>query len=243
MFKKIKTLIWELFRPMPLENNFRDYDEYWQNRGFHAPSLYRAKILSKCIEPDSKILDIGCGDGTVIEFLSKNNKPKEIIGIDISKRAVDYVKNKGYEAYELDVLSDDFVKFLGNKYFDYIIITEVLEHIQDPEKVVVAIKNHFNKSIFISIPNSGFFLHRLRLLFGRFPVVVIVQHVKEHVRFWTLKDFIYWCNYLGYNVDNIISSLLSEHKFVDFFKNKFPSLFAEQIIYVVSKKSYYYEQT
>lgn len=235
MINKIKTLFKELFRPMPLNNNFRDYDEYWENRGFHAPSLGRAKILSKYIEPDSKILDIGCGDGTVIEYLSKNNKTKEIIGIDISKRAVDYVKNKGYEVYELDVLSDNFNKFLENKKFDYIIITEVLEHIQEPERVMADIKNHFTKSVFISIPNAGFFLHRLRLLFGRFPVIVIAQHVKEHIRFWTHKDFIYWCNYFRFEVKDIIVSSGLGYKQLAFLEKLCPSLFAQQIIYKISE--------
>ena len=237
MLKKIKTFFKELFKPMPLDNNFRDYDEYWENRGFHAPSLNRAKIISKYVESGSKILDIGCGDGTVIEFLSKNNKPKEIIGIDISKRAVDYVKNKGYEVYELDVLSDDFNKFLENKKFDYIIITEVLEHIQEPERVMADIKNHFTKSVFISIPNAGFFMHRLRLLFGRFPVIVIAQHVKEHIRFWTHKDFIYWCNYFGFEVEDYFVSSGLDFKSLRFLENLFPALFANQILYKLSIKN------
>jgi len=231
MINKIKTLFQGIFKPMPLENSFRDYDEYWKNRGFHAPSLGRAKIISKYIEVGSKILDIGCGDGTIIEYLSKNNKPKEIVGIDISKKAIDYVKKKGFKAYEMDILSDEFTKFLANKKFDYIIITEVLEHIQDSEKAILIIKRHFTKSIFISIPNAGFFLHRLRLLFGRFPLVMIQQNVKEHIRFWTLKDFIYWSNYYGFEVERYIVSCGLGFKPLKFLEIVAPSLFANQIIY------------
>lgn len=221
---------------MPLLDNFRNYDEYWGNRGFHAPSLGRAKIISKYIEPDSKILDIGCGDGTVIEYLSKNNQPKEIVGIDISKRAVNYVRNKGYNAFEIDVLSDNFTKFLKSKKFDYIIITEVLEHIQDPEKVITAIKNHFTKSVFVSIPNAGFFVHRIRLLFGKFPIVMIQQNIKEHIRFCTLKDFIYWCNYFGYEVEDYFVSAGLYFKPLAFLEKLFPSLFAQQIIYEIKNE-------
>jgi len=234
MINKIRILFQGIFKPMPLENNFKDYDEYWENRGFHAPSLGRAKIISKYIDPDSKILDIGCGDGTIIEYLSKNNKPKEIVGIDISKRAVDYVKEKGFDAFEIDILSEDFIKFLANKKFDYIIITEVLEHIKDPEKVILAIKNHFTKSIFVSIPNAGFFLHRLRLLFGRFPLVMIQQNIKEHIRFWTVKDFIYWSNYHGFKVKDYFVSSGLYFKPLSFLEKLFPSLFAQQIIYKIN---------
>ncbi len=236
MLDKIKTFFHELSRPMPLDNNFNDYDEYWKNRGFHAPSQHRAEIISKYIEPGSRILDIGCGDGTIIEYLSKNNKPREIVGIDISKRAVEYVKEKGYEAYEMDILSEDFNKFLDGKKFDYIIITEVLEHIIDPEKVIVAVKEKFNKSVFISIPNAGFFVHRLRFLFGRFPVVMVNEHVKEHIRFWTMKDFIYWAKYHGFSVEKVIVSAGLGFRPLVFLENLFPSLFGNQIIYKIILK-------
>ncbi|HRY28271.1 MAG TPA: methionine biosynthesis protein MetW [Candidatus Moranbacteria bacterium] len=236
MIKKIKTFFWELFRPMPLDNNFENYDEYWQSRGFHAPSLNRAKIISKHIKIKAKILDIGCGDGTIIDYLSKNNEPQEIIGIDVSQKAVDYVKAKGYKAFKIDVFSDEFVDFIKDKKFDYIIITEVLEHVQDPEKIMLSVKNYFTESIFISIPNAGFFVNRLRLLFGRFPLVMIQQNIKEHIRFWTSKDFIYWCNYLGFKIDNTFVSAGLYFKPLEFLEKLYPSLFAQQIIYKIKNE-------
>ncbi len=220
---------------MPL-NEFKDYDEYWGKRGFHAPSFHRAEIISKYIEQNSKILDIGCGDGTVIDYLSKNNSPIKIIGIDISKKAVEYTKKRGYEAYKMDIASEDFKNFVKKNAFDYIIITEVLEHIQEPEKIMLSIKGSFNKSIFASIPNSGFILCRLRLLFGKFPITVIVYHIKEHIRFWTHQDFLYWCDYLGFKVINYIVGAPLSDGFINSLTKKWPSLFAMQIIYEIRKK-------
>lgn len=237
MINKIKILFEEIFKPMPLENNFEDYDKYWQNRGFHAPSLNRAKIISKYIDPESKILDIGCGDGTVIEFLSKNNKPQKIMGIDISQRAVDYVNAMGYTAQTVDVFSNKFTDILKENEFDYIIVMEVLEHVQDPEIILTSIKNNFSKSLFVSIPNAGFFVNRARLIFGRFPLVLIQQHVKEHIRFWTLKDFIYWCDYLGFKVDDFFVSAGLNYKPLNFLEKIFPGLFGCQIIYKISIKN------
>ena len=55
--------------------------------------------------------------------------------------------------------------------------------------------------IFVTIPNVGFLLHRLRLCFGgRFPVTTIVYHMKEHLRFWTATDFRWWAHQLDFEI-------------------------------------------
>lgn len=230
IFKRLHSV---LFRPMPLDD-FKSYDEYWAKRGFHEPSRHRAEIISEYIDKGSTILDIGCGDGTVLDYLSKNSSPKDLVGVDISKKAVEHTQKRGYNAYQMDASSDDFEKFLENQSFDYIIITEVLEHIQNPEDVIQACKGHVNKNLFVSIPNTGFFIHRLRLLFGRAPLVVIQVHVKEHIRFWTHTDFLYWCGYLGFSVKNYRVSASFCPFGIDLGK-VWPSLFGEQIIYVLKQ--------
>jgi len=235
VLRKIK-LFWEyLKKPMPLDE-FEDYDEYWGKRGGGLCSpIRRAEIISEYIDPSSTILDIGCGDGTLIDYISKNNSPKEIIGVDISKKAIEYARKQGHEAYEMDITSNAFEAFMKENNFDYIVLTEVLEHVREPEKVILSIKESFNKSIFVSIPNSGCIIHRLRLLFGKFPVVVIIYHVKEHVRFWTHKDFLYWCDYLGFKVVNYKAT--SGIKIFNMDLGKvLVSLFAMQIVYELTKK-------
>jgi methionine biosynthesis protein MetW len=224
-----KRIHYALFKPMPLDD-FKSYDEYWTKRGFHGPSTNRAKIISKYIEKNSTILDIGCGDGTILDYFSKNNLPRDLVGVDISEKAVEYTKVRGYSAFQIDVQSDDFKKFLENRSFDYIIITEVLEHIQNAEDVIQECKGHFNKFIFVSIPNAGFFIYRLRLLFGKFPLVVINVHIKEHIRFWTHSDFLYWCDYLGFSVNNYWVSYSYRPFGIDLGKI-WPSLFGRSLIY------------
>jgi methionine biosynthesis protein MetW len=233
---KIRKFFEYLLKPIPLENNFKNYNQYWRYRGFIAPSLNRAKIISKHITKNKAILDIGCGDGTMIEYLTNNNHPKKMIGLDISDYAVKYVRKKGYDARAIDMQSKDFENFLKSFSFDYIIITEVLEHLQEPENVIEVIKKHNHDStIFISIPNSGFILHRLRLLFGKFPLVMIQENIKEHIRFWTHSDFVYWVNFFGYDIKDIYVSSTTK-KFDLFLGKLIPSLFAEQIIYKIKQK-------
>lgn len=227
--------VWNnLQKPMPLKKNFDNYNEYWLMRGFHEPSLKRAKIISKNINSGLRILDIGCGDGTIIDFIFKNNSPSKIVGIDISKEAVNYTKKRGYEAYKMDVFSQEFIDFLNKNEFDYIIITEVLEHVIDSEKVILTLKKYSYRAIFISIPNSGFYLHRIRLLLGYFPIVMINVHIKEHLRFWTHNDFLQWCSFFGFEVNDFWVSSGYRKFGINFYKLR-PSLFAEQIIYKIKK--------
>jgi methionine biosynthesis protein MetW len=236
MFSKIKSLVKYLSSPMPL-SDYDGYDEYWEKRtqDANSPPLKRVKLVANFIEPNSTILDIGCGNGQLIEYITKNSRPKKIIGIDIASETVTSLKSDGYEAYCLDITSSEFFEFMKGRNFDYIIITEVLEHIHEPEKVMQLIKNSFNKYVIVSIPNSGYWINRLRLLFGKFPVVVIIYHVKEHIRFWTHHDFLYWSNYLGFRVIKCIPSASSQMFKLNLGKVNL-SLFGMQIIYILEAK-------
>lgn len=235
--KKIRTFFWELKRPIPLDNDFDNYDDYWKNRGFHAPASRRARIISPHINNNSSILDVGCGDGALMKYLSENNNPREVTGVDISSKAIKYVQKQGMQGVRYDVLSKDFKKYMKGKQFDYMIITEVLEHIQDSERVLEVLKPHVKKAIFVSIPNAGFFVNRVRFLFGRFPLVMIQQHVKEHIRFWTLHDFKYWSNFLGFEVDKVLISSGLGIKVLRPVERIRPSLFADQLIYIIIPKA------
>ncbi|KAF5084133.1 Methyltransferase domain protein [anaerobic digester metagenome] len=150
----IKNIIHSvLFRPMPL-NDFKSYDEYWTKRGFNEPSRHRAGIISEHIDENSIILDIGCGDGTVLDYLAKNCSPKELIGVDISEKAVKHTQERGYSAYQMDVLSGDFQKFLENRSFDYEVIPQLYEVLNKTRDVW-----HSGKSM----TNSGQSLSRISL--------------------------------------------------------------------------------
>ncbi len=236
MFKKFKILLRDLTTPMPLSNNFSDYDEYWESRGFDAPSMKRAKIMEPYIDKNKKILDIGCGEGTVMNFLRENKSPKKLVGVDISDRAIQYVKKRKLEAYVFDVQSGEFGKYISKKKFDYVIITEVLEHVQNPEDLILSIRDSVNDKVIVSIPNSGFFVHRLRLMFGKFPIVVIVEHVKEHIRFWTKKDFYYWAEYHGFSVEKTLVTSGMGITLLKPLEKYLPGLFAKQLMYILRKK-------
>ncbi len=236
MINKIKSALSYLTKPMPL-SDFTDYDNYWERRDKeHNPSpISRGIGVSNYIQPNSTILDVGCGDGMVINYLQEHNSPKRLVGVDISHKMISVLRSKGFKVYQLDITSSSFAEFLKNQRFDYIIITEVLEHIQESEKVMLTVKNHFDKSLIVSVPNAGYYLNRIRFLFGKFPNVAIIYHIKEHIRFWTHGDFLYWCNYLGFKVVRFNNYIYAPSFMRHFGKYSVP-LFGIQPIYELKVK-------
>jgi methionine biosynthesis protein MetW len=200
-----------------------DYDKHWALRGDHYVRP-RYKFFASIIEKGSKVLDIGCGDGTNLKYLI-NEKGIEGYGIDISQTAVNMAKSKGIDAYVKDISSAEFK--LVDK-FDYIILSEILEHIPNPEELIIKIKNNFKKSLLVSIPNIGYFPHRIRLCIGgKFPIQWR-YHPAEHLRYWTTKDFKKWCEQLGLEIKNIFAS-----NGVPILKNLLPNIFANQTVFVI----------
>jgi len=199
-----------------------DYNQYWKNRGAFGIST-RYWVFADVIDAGSSVLDIGCGDGSTLQYL-KEKKNIAGYGLDISQEAVEMAKQKGIKAAVADITR---LEFNIEKKFDYIILSEVIEHVPNSEEVLQKTKGKFNKLLIVSIPNTGHYLHRLRLLFGRFPVQW-VYHPGEHLRFWTVKDFKQWSKELGFEIVKI-----RVHSGIPILRQIVPALFADSIIYLL----------
>ena len=79
---------------------------------------------------------------------------------------------------------------------------EVLEHLPNPESLLRALAPKCKKAVVISVPNSGYWLHRLRFLCGRVPAQWR-KHPGEHLRFWTLKDLKWWVSAIGWELKEL----------------------------------------
>ena len=91
--------------------------------------------------------------------------------------------------------------------------------------------------IFVTIPNVGCLKHRLRLMFGgRFPITTIVYHMKEHLRFWTVRDFEQWVECFGLEVCSIHGQYSYGDRLVRYAVKKYPSYFAPQVVYELRRR-------
>jgi methionine biosynthesis protein MetW len=213
----------ELSRGMPLEE-FADYDEYWEWRGQVTVLHERWKIARDLIPDGSSVLDVGCGTGRFLAFLQGERPNCELRGLDVSERAVEMARSEGVEASLHDVEAADITWRA-----DYVTCLEVIEHVVQAERVLDRLMAARRRQAIISIPNVGFIGCRIRLaLFGRFPTTCCVFHTREHVRFWTNKDFEEWIERCGYR----LSARHPQHG-VWVLWRLFPSLFASGMVYVV----------
>jgi len=222
---RLPALFREIFFLKPARLGAMNYDEYWKAKG---DMLFtgRCPVFAGLIARGSSVLDIGCGEGTTLKFLEKELAVKGS-GLDISSEAVAMAVKKGISASRADVSSEDF---RVREVYDYIIISEVLEHLPDPEALMEKVKGKFRKGLILSIPNTGHYIHRLRLLFGHFPVQW-AYHPGEHLRFWTLADFKGWLKERGFE----IVAMKTHSGFLLLYK-VWPGLFADSFIFMVKEK-------
>lgn len=189
-----------LYRTTPDLRLDDKYEEYWQEkrpRGLGEITPFqqkRAAWAAGFIQPSSTVLDVGCGDGGIIHYLQKQIDDLTFTGVDYSNETLQYLTDKGIATQTVDLNDLSSVEALPES--DYIILFEILEHLQFSEKVLLTLEKKARKGLFFSIPNSGYFPYRLRLLSGRFLMQWRMQP-NEHLRFWTLHDLKWWLGQLG----------------------------------------------
>lgn len=176
------------------------YDSYWQRRGPGGVHP-RFDIIARHLGPSDSVLDIGCGDGAMLEYFFKTKSIRGL-GIDISEVAVEKAKERGVDARTQD-LADFCVRSYAT--FDHVVISEVLEHLGNSEDYVRQGWLLARKTLWLTFPNIAYLPHRLRLLAGRFPVQWAI-FPSEHLRFWSVPDFRVWLKQLGMKPSKIYAS-------------------------------------
>ncbi|XKT75429.1 MAG: methyltransferase domain-containing protein [Patescibacteria group bacterium UBA2103] len=174
------------------------------------------------------VLDIGCGVGGLGKKLKEDGIVSSVYGLDISKEAVGEAKSVLDGAWVFDAESNSFPKEVPLEDVDIIIISEVLEHLFDPEEFLKNVRAVSSAPILISVPNILFWKNRLKLLFGSFRYTQSGLMDRGHIRFFTpdtLKETLIRAGYETVGTDHVfptrITSLLN---------NVFPGLFARQFV-------------
>ena len=193
------------------------------------------RIIADLIEKNSRVLDVGCGDGELMSFVL-NNISNDIRGIEISKSNVQKCISKGLTVIEGDAEKDLF-QFPDSSY-DFVVLSQTLQAFLNPEKVLDELLRVGRKAI-VTIPNFGHWRVRLNLLFkGTMPITETLPH-KWHntpnLHMCTIKDFSNFCE--DKKINFIKSLALNKERVLNISKSnlKTRNFFSDLGIFLIEK--------
>ena len=153
------------------------------------------KVISELVEKNSRVLDVGCGDGDLMKYLDEN-KTKDIRGLEISKERVQNCLSKGLTVIEGNA-ENDLKQFPKNS-FDIVILSQTLQAFLYPEQVINELLRVGNKAI-VTIPNFGHWKVRFHLLTkGTMPMTENLPNEwynTPNLHMCTIRDFFNFCNF------------------------------------------------
>ena len=193
------------------------------------------KFISGWIEKDSTVLDLGCGDSTLLDFLRKN---KNVKGYGFEK---DIKKVQESISKNINVIQADFnsglEKYFEKNFFDYALMTQALQENKNPDKIIIEMLRVAKEGI-VTFPNMGFWKNRLQLgLFGKMPVSDSLPNNwfdTPNIHLCTFKDFEKLCDDLDITIIEkmVLNSNYESNKLLSLF----PNLFGEIALYRFCKK-------
>jgi methionine biosynthesis protein MetW len=162
------------------------------------------KIITNLLPPQSRVLDVGCGDGTLIEALIKQ-KNIDARGIELEENKVKQCISKGLSVIQGNA-ETELSQFPG-KAFDFVILSQTLQAFYQPENVLSELLR-IGKKVIISIPNFGYWQVRTSLLFfGKMPVTKSLPdswYNTPNLHMCSIKDFYQFCDKKKIKMDQII---------------------------------------
>ena len=193
-------------------------------------------IIANLIEKNSKILDIGCGDGELMKYINENIT-NDIRGLEIAKKNVQNCLSKGLPVIEGNA-ENDLIQY-PNHSFDYVILSQTLQAFLNPEKVISNLLRVGKKAI-VTIPNFGYWKIRLELLIkGTMPITKNLPHEwhnTPNLHMCTIKDFFIFCKKRNINIFKSLA--LNEEKIpeISFNNVNYKNLISELGIFLIENK-------
>jgi len=193
------------------------------------------KIISDFIEKNTRVLDVGCGDGTLMEYL-KTSKAIDIRGIEISKNNSQKCVSKGLTVIEGDA-EKDLTQFPDGS-FDFVILSQTLQAFLNPEIVIQELLRIGKKAI-VTVPNFGFWKVRLHLLIkGTMPITKNLPdewYNTPNLHMCTIKDFYNFCYVRKIKLDKALALCNEKTSSINEINLNIKNLSAELGIFLIKK--------
>jgi methionine biosynthesis protein MetW len=196
----------------------------------HKQAPYDFNLIAELVPVGSRVLDLGCGDGTLLEKLYLERRAF-IQGIDIDPVMIQRCVEKGVPVVQgnLDWVLQDF----NDSSFDVVILSQTLQVVKKPDFVLQHMLRVGKKAI-VSIPNFGYWVNRFQLFFlGQMPVTKDLPYAwynTPNIHFCTIKDFRHFIKNQGWKLN--AEYFLRSGKLT---KMPMPNLFATDLIAIIEK--------
>jgi methionine biosynthesis protein MetW len=163
------------------------------------------QIIADLVSPGARVLDIGCGEGEMLDLLARA-RGVDGRGIELHQPRVNAAVSRGLAVIQGDADSDLFQ--YPDKAFDYVILSQTIQATRQP-RVVLEEMLRIGRRAIVSFPNFGHIDVRLRLLlFGRMPVSKRLPYAwydTPNIHFCTIRDFVALCSEVGATVERAMA--------------------------------------
>jgi methionine biosynthesis protein MetW len=173
-------------------------------------------FVADWIEPGSSVLDLGCGDGTLLAYLQES-KQCRCYGVEIDADKVRACIANGVNVLQQNL--EEGLALFGDRSFDTILQLETLQAVRQTEQMLAELRRVGRASI-VTFPNFGFWADRVAILRGRMPVTKTLPYQwfdTPNLRFSTLYDFADLARASGFEIRD--SAALHEGRRVDWLPN------------------------
>jgi methionine biosynthesis protein MetW len=193
------------------------------------------KLIAEMVEPGSRVLDVGCGEGALLDWLGRK-RGVDGRGIELSMAGVSAAVAQGLSVIQGDADTD--LENYPSGAFDYVILSQTLQATRRPRAVLSHMLRIGRRAI-VSFPNFGHWRVRTHLVLrGRMPVTDTLTYQwydTPNIHFCTIRDFLDLCREMGVRVDKAIA-LDRDGRVLPMPRVAvIANLFAEQALFVLSK--------
>lgn len=202
-------------------------------RAFNPPSDLRGdlRLAGSMIEPETRVLDIGCGDGELLYYLV-HSKGVDGRGMELSQSGVNSCVRHGLSVIQGD--ADNDLEDYPSDAFDYVVLSQTLQATRRPREVLLNLVR-IGRHAIVSFPNFGHWRIRLGLLIaGRLPSTALLPYPwydTPNIHLCTIRDFALLCRDEGIRVERSVS--LDRHGRP--YTRALANLMAEQGLFLLSR--------
>ena len=188
---------------------------------FDQNSRYDFPIIENWTHQKSKVLDLGCGDGSLLNYLKEK---KDIKGFGIEKNKDNWLLSLKNNIYVIQIDLEAGLAGFETNSFDLVILSRTIQSMNHIEEIIYEMMR-VGKEVIITFPNFGYWKNRFQIMQGNMPVSDELPYKwfeTPNIHLCTIKDFDNLCRENKIKVEQRL--ILTDRKSVNFYPNLFGAL-------------------